>query len=88
MKAIIFLAGAAVGFVLGSRSGRKTYDTLKRQVSGITHSEPVRQVADDLRDLADKAASEVGNKVSDAVGTASSKIDDISGKSGSGTTAP
>lgn len=86
MKVIIFLAGAAVGFVLGSRSGRKTYDTIKRQVSGFTHSDPVQQVKGDVRDLAGKAASELGDRASDLVDKASEKLDDITGKkSGSST---
>lgn len=81
MKFIIFLAGAAVGFVLGSRSGRKTYDSIKRQVSGFTHSEPVQQVKGAAGDLASKAASELGDRVSDAVDKASGKLDDLTGKS-------
>jgi uncharacterized protein YjbJ (UPF0337 family) len=84
MKLVIFLAGAAAGYVLGSKSGRQAYDRLKRQVNDFAHSEPVQQVASDVKDLAGKAASGLGDRMGDVVDKASGKLDDLTGKSGSG----
>jgi hypothetical protein len=84
MKLVIFLAGAAVGFVVGSKSGRQAYDRLKRHANDFAHSDPVQQVASDVKDLAGKAASGLGDKVGDVVGKASGKLDDLTGKSGNG----
>ncbi|MFF1632448.1 YtxH domain-containing protein [Leifsonia sp. NPDC058248] len=83
MKLAIFLAGAAAGYVLGSKSGRQAYDRLKRQVNDFAHSDSVQQVASDVKDLAGKAASGLGDRVGDVVDKASGKLDDLTGKQGS-----
>ena len=82
MKLVIFLAGAAAGYVLGSKSGRQAYDRLKRHANDFAHSDPVQQVASDVKDLAGKTASDLGDKVSDVVSKASDKLGDLTGKSG------
>jgi hypothetical protein len=92
MRLITFAAGVAVGYVLGSKAGRQAYERIKLQVSGLTHSDPVQQVAGDVKDLASKAASEAGDRVSGLLDKASDKMDEVSGKgsstSGSGDAAP
>ncbi|WP_158867073.1 hypothetical protein [Leifsonia sp. AG29] len=84
MKLIIFLTGAAVGFVIGSRAGRGTYEDMRRKWRGFTESDTVQQVKGQVSDLAGKAASEVGDKVSGAVNKAtdkaSAKIDEVTGQ--------
>lgn len=84
MKVIIFLAGVAVGFVLGSRAGQDTYKNMRRKWQGFAESDPVQQVKRDVGDLAGRAASDVGGKVSDVVGkatdAAAAKIDQVTGK--------
>lgn len=80
MKVIIFVAGVAVGFVIGSRAGRGAYENMRRKWQGISGSDPVQQVKSDVRDLAGRAASDLGDKVSDAVGKASDKLDEVTGK--------
>ena len=86
MKLVIFLAGVAVGFVFGSKAGRQTYDKFRRQVSDFSKSAPVQQVANDVKDLAGKAASEASDRVSEVIDKASDKLDDVTGKN-SGSTA-
>jgi hypothetical protein len=90
MKVLIFAAGVAVGFVIGSRAGRGAYENLRRRWQGFNESDPVQQVKGEVKDFASHAASQVGDKVSEAVSKAtdkaSSKIDDITGKSSTGST--
>lgn len=76
MKALIFVAGVGVGFVLGSRAGRTAYENLRRQANTFSHSEPVEQVKSQVKDLAGKAASQVGDRVSGAVNKATGKLDE------------
>ena len=85
MKLIIFVAGVAVGFVIGSRAGRGAYENMRRKWQGFSDSDPVQKVKGDVRDLAGRVASDLGDKVSEAVGKASDKLDDVTGKS-AGTT--
>ncbi|MFF1876406.1 hypothetical protein [Leifsonia sp. NPDC058230] len=80
MKLVIFVAGVAVGFVLGSKAGRQAYDKFRKQVTGFTQSPPVQQVASDVKDLAGKAAAEAGDRVSEVIDKASDKLDEVTGK--------
>ncbi|MCI0156984.1 hypothetical protein KNO15_09790 [Leifsonia shinshuensis] len=81
MKLIIFVAGVAVGFVIGSRAGRGAYENIRNKWQGFSDSDPVQKVKGDVRDLAGRAASDLGDKVSEAVGKASDKLDEVTGKS-------
>ena len=80
MKVIIFLAGVAVGFVVGSRAGRGAYENMRNKWQGFSGSDQVQQVKGDVRDFAGRAASDLGDKVSEAVGKASDKLDEVTGK--------
>ena len=53
MKRFVFLVGAAIGFVLGSRAGRARYDQLAAAARSIAESEPVRRGAGRLSHGAD-----------------------------------
>jgi hypothetical protein len=92
MKIIIFAAGVAVGFVIGSRAGRGAYEDLRRKWRGFADSDTVQHVKGDVKDFAGRAASDVGDKVSETVskvtGKASAKIDEVTGKGGSASTTP
>ncbi len=80
MKLIIFVAGVAVGFVIGSRAGRGAYENIRNKWQGFSDSDPVQKVKGDVRDLAGRAATDLGDKVSEAVGKASDKLDEVTGK--------
>lgn len=88
MKLLIFVAGIALGFVIGSRAGRGAYDDLRKRVRGFTESAPVQQVKEDVKDFASRAASDIGETVGDAVGKATDKaasaIDEITGQNSGG----
>jgi hypothetical protein len=99
MKIIIFAAGVAVGYVIGSRAGRGAYEDLRRKWHGFTESDTVQHKKGDVKDFAGRAAADVGDRVSETVskvtekasakidevtGKASAKIDEVTGKSGNG----
>lgn len=52
-----FVAGLAVGYVLGTRAGRKSYESLKSRVKSLWHTDPVQDavasVESELKDVAD-----------------------------------
>ncbi|MFE4950063.1 hypothetical protein ACFQ9V_08130 [Leifsonia sp. NPDC056665] len=80
MKVIIFVAGVAVGFMIGSRAGRGTYENMRNKWQGFSGSDQVQQVKDGVRDFAGQAASDLSDKVTEAVGKASDKLDEVTGK--------
>ena len=56
---VLFVAGLAVGYVLGTRDGRRRYEQIKTAATNIWESEPVQwgasQARDAMGDVADKA---------------------------------
>lgn len=82
MKVIVFLAGVAVGFLIGSRAGRGVYEEMRHRWHDFSDSESVRQVKDEVREAAGKAATDVADRITEAVGKASDKLDDVTGKTG------
>jgi ribosome recycling factor len=84
MKLIIFAAGVAVGFVIGARAGRGTYEDMRRRWRGFAESDQIQQVRSDVKGFAGRAASDVGDKVSETVSKvtdkATAKIDEVTGK--------
>lgn len=102
LKRLIFVTGFGAGFVVGSASGRKSYETLKQnalrtwqdpkvqeKVSGGTDwvRAEVPVVGGKLADSAKKAAGTVGAKASDASSTVKEKVSGSSAES-SGTASP
>ncbi|MFI7495160.1 hypothetical protein ACH9D2_10650 [Kocuria sp. M4R2S49] len=94
IKRLIFVTGFGVGFVVGSASGRKSYETLKQNAVKTWQDPKVQEkvsegtdwvksevpvVGGKLADSAKKAADTVGTKASDA---SSSVKDKVSGSSG------
>ncbi|GAA1752057.1 hypothetical protein [Kocuria aegyptia] len=94
IKRLIFVTGFGVGFVVGSASGRKSYEALKQNAVKTWHDPKVQEkvsegtdwvksevpvVGGKLADSAKKAADTVGTKASDA---SSSVKDKVSGSSG------
>jgi hypothetical protein len=65
-----FLAGAAVGYVLGARAGRERYETIVRVARKFQGSQTVQSTAGVLQgkldDLAARARGVVGAKVQGA----------------------
>ena len=58
--------GVAVGYVLGSRSGRAAYDKLKARASGIWDSKPVQDKVSVATEAIKEKAPEVADQLSEA----------------------
>ena len=56
MKKFIFLAGLAIGFVVGSRTGRGPYESLERTAHKVADNPEVQRRAAQAKDTATKAA--------------------------------
>jgi len=67
--------GVAVGYVLGSRSGRAAYDKLKARAAGIWDSKPVQ----DKVSVATEAIKEKAPEVADQLGEAARRAGTVIG---------
>ena len=68
---LTFVAGLALGYVLGTRAGRERYEQLKKSARRIAQNPAVRNTAESAaqqgRQYAGKAFHTVSNKVGDRV---------------------
>jgi hypothetical protein len=63
-----FVAGAAVGYVLGTRAGRARYEQIKRTSARLWHSDPVQHRLESAgHAVKTQAVPFVADKVGDAV---------------------
>jgi hypothetical protein len=68
MAKAAFLLGAAVGYVLGARAGRKRYEQIKGQAARLWQSDPVQhRVGDATQAVKQQAAPFVTEKLGDAM---------------------
>ncbi len=69
---LLLVTGVAVGYVLGSRAGRKRYDQISKASSSIWHSRPVQaqvhRIEDFAKDNAPAVVDLVGGTVKKIVG--------------------
>ncbi|MCI4011740.1 YtxH domain-containing protein [Brevibacterium sp. ZH18] len=80
-KRLILLAGLGVGFVLGSRTGRQSYEKLKAQAQDLWTDPRVQ----DTVDKANQTIREKSPVVADAVQTAADKVNAAAGAGSTGT---
>ncbi|MGW7051257.1 YtxH domain-containing protein [Streptomyces sp. NPDC054887] len=68
---LTFIAGLALGYVLGTRAGRERYEQLKKSARQVAQNPAVRNAAESAahngRDFADKAFHTVSDKVGDRI---------------------
>lgn len=98
IKRLIFVTGFGVGFVVGSASGRKSYEALKQNAVKTWHDPKVQEkvsegtdwvksevpvVGGKLADSAKKAADTVGTKAADASSSVKEKVSGSSAGTGS-----
>lgn len=62
MKIRTLLLGGAIGYVLGSRAGRKRYDQIKSVSSKVWHSRPVQFGMDKAKGAAGDVTDELKNR--------------------------
>lgn len=72
-----FLAGVAVGYVLGSRAGHGRYEQIKDQANQLWSSKTVQRGVDQAKDTARTTVPAVADKVG---GTAKGVADKAKGK--------
>ncbi|MEU8676224.1 YtxH domain-containing protein [Streptomyces sp. NPDC048560] len=69
---LTFIAGLALGYVLGTRAGRERYEQLKKSAQHLAQNPAVRNAAESAahggREFAGKAYHSVSEKVGDTVG--------------------
>jgi hypothetical protein len=63
---LLFGAGIAAGYVLGSRSGRAAYDKLKARATSVWDSKPVQDKVSAATEAVKEKAPEVGDQLSEA----------------------
>lgn len=72
-----FVAGAAVGYVLGTRAGRQRYEQIRRQALRAYRSDPVQRRLDAAGTaVKTQAVPYVADKVGDAVKAAGQAVRD------------
>lgn len=77
MKAkVTFVLGAALGYVVGTRTGRRGYEKIKSQASDLWQSPRVQRTVSDVEDFAREKIPAVGDVVGNVVGGAKHWIDD------------
>ena len=67
--------GVAVGYVLGSRSGRAAYDKLKARAAGIWDSKPVQDKVSVATEAIKEKAPEVADQLGEAARRAGTVLD-------------
>lgn len=63
---LLFGAGIAAGYVLGSRSGRAAYDKLKARATSIWDSKPVQDKVTAATEAVKEKAPDMGDQLSEA----------------------
>lgn len=74
---ILFAAGLAVGYVLGTRAGRERYEQLKSAAVGFWNDPRVQHRVDQVEDFVKEKAPEVAEFVSDG---AKKVVDQVTGR--------
>lgn len=84
MKKFIFLAGLALGFVIGSRTGRGPYESLERTARQVADDPEVQRRATQAKETAGRVAQDTASTVKDkAPEVASSVKGGVAGAAGS-----
>ena len=71
---VLFGAGIAAGYVLGSRSGRAAYEKLKARAAALWESQPVQDKVTAATDAVKEKAPEVSEQLGEAVRRAGTLI--------------
>ena len=89
---LMFIAGAGIGYVLGARAGRKSYEQIAAKASALWHDEKVQKTVSDVESFVKDKAPIVQQKISEttkgAVGKVRGKAQGGSGATGDTSTPP
>lgn len=64
---ILIVAGAVVGYVIGTKRGRRDYEMIKNKASKMWLDPRVQKAADKAGDFVEDRVPGVGSKLSDAI---------------------
>jgi len=56
---LVFVLGAAVGYVLGTRAGRERYEQIKRGAQRVWNTEPVQHGVELVKDVVDEKTDDL-----------------------------
>ena len=68
MRKLTFIAGLAIGYVLGTRAGRERYEQLRQTVRDLSQTQAVQTAAQNARQAAGTAAGKAAQTVAVKVG--------------------
>lgn len=71
---LLVLAGAAVGYVLGTRAGRQRYEEIKGRADALWHDPKVQQRVSEAEDAVRARAPQVQERITDVASRASDKV--------------
>lgn len=80
---ILFVTGAAIGYVLGARAGRGAYVKIKDRAEGIWENPTVQKGVQQAESFVKENAPVVGSKVKDAASSAAGAVGQTASKVGS-----
>lgn len=76
---LVFAAGAALGYVLGSRAGRKRYEQIKANAQNFWNSEQVQKGVEQVQTFVDEHVPDVPSVVASG---AKKVIDGVTSRTG------
>lgn len=76
MAKLSFLAGLAVGYVLGAKAGQKRYEQIKGRAGQVWSSEPVQTRVDSVKETVKEQAPAVAAKLGNVAKTAGASAKD------------
>ena len=86
---LVFATGAAIGYVLGARAGRRSYEKIAARASALWNDEKVQKTVNDAQSFVKEKAPVVQQKVTEtakgAVGKVTGRVQ--GGSSGSSSSA-
>jgi oxygen-dependent protoporphyrinogen oxidase len=71
---LLILAGAAVGYVLGTRAGRQRYEEIKDRADTLWHDPRVQQKVSDAQHTVKAKAPEIQDRLTEAAARATEKV--------------
>ena len=74
---LVFVTGAAIGYVLGARAGRRSYEKIAARASAIWNDEKVQRTVSDAQSFVKEKAPAVQQKVTE---TAKGAVGKVTGK--------
>ncbi|MEE1619977.1 YtxH domain-containing protein [Zafaria sp. Z1313] len=87
MRILTFLAGAAAGYILGTRSGRESYEKMKAKALELWEDPRTQEKIGEVGSVIKEKAPEVGAAVGAAASTVASKVKETAAQA-TGSAAP